>query len=74
MKLENQIAKDLVDKIDCANKYINRDRSKNIARIFAEEMASRLPNINETPPIHRVSEDKYMQFWKFNIPVAINCL
>lgn len=74
MKTEHQIAKELVDKIDSANEFINRDRAKVIAKIFAEELASRLPNINQTPPIHRLSEDSYMQFWKFNIPNAINCL
>lgn len=62
---ENQIkeAKKLLEKM-----------SKEQAAFFCEQIAERLPNINETPPIYRQSEDKYQQFWRFGVVAALNAL
>lgn len=45
--------------------------SKKQALIFCEELARKLPNINDTPPIHRKSRENYMQFYMFGVPNAI---
>jgi hypothetical protein len=44
------------------------------AIFFCEQLAERLPNINHTPPIHRESEDKYLQFWQFGVVSAIKAI
>lgn len=46
--------------------------NKEQAIYFCEQLAKKLPNINETPPIHRQSEDKYQQFWRFGVISALN--
>jgi hypothetical protein len=38
-----------------------------MAITVCEEVGSKLPNINETPPIHRKSERHYMQFWRYGV-------
>lgn len=46
--------------------------NKKQALIFCEEMAKHLPNINDTPPIHRKSRENYMQFYYNGVRLAIN--
>ena len=48
--------------------------NKEQAILFCKQLAEKLPNINETPPIHRQSEDKYQQFWRFGVISALNVL
>lgn len=48
--------------------------NKEQAMFFCEQMAEKLPNINDTPPIYRQSEDKYQQFWRFGVVSALNAL
>ena len=47
---------------------------KKTALIFCEEMAKKLPSINDTPPIHRKSRENYMQFYYNGVRSAINNL
>ncbi len=47
---------------------------KKTALIFCEEMAKKLPSINDTPPIHRKSRENYMQFYYNGVRSAINSL
>jgi hypothetical protein len=47
---------------------------KKSALFFCEEMAKKLPSINDTPPIHRKARDNYMQFYMFGVISAINSL
>lgn len=46
--------------------------SKKSALILCEELAKKLPNINDTPPIYRKPIENYMQFYMFRLPAAIN--
>ena len=46
--------------------------AKECALILCEELAKRLPSINDTPPIHRLSDENYRQCWIGSIPNAIN--
>lgn len=48
--------------------------NKEQAILFCEQIAQKLPNINDIPPIHRQSEDKYQQFWRFGVVSALNDL
>jgi hypothetical protein len=48
--------------------------NKEQAILFCAELAERLPNINDTPPIRRLTEDKYQQFWRFGVVSAIKSL
>jgi hypothetical protein len=48
--------------------------NKEQAIFFCEQIAEKLPNVNETPPIYRQSEDKYQQFWRFGVVSALNAL
>ena len=48
--------------------------NKKQALIFCKEMAEHLPNINDTPPIHRKARETYMQFYMFGVSSAINSL
>ena len=48
--------------------------SKETAILFCEQLAEKLPNINDTPPIYRQSEDKYQQFWRFGVASCLNDL
>lgn len=48
--------------------------NKEQAIYFCNRLAEKLPNINETPPIHRMAEDKYQQFWRFGVVSALNAL
>jgi len=48
--------------------------NKEQAIFFCEQIADKLPNINDTPPIHRMNEDKYQQFWRFGVVSALNAL
>lgn len=41
--------------------------AKQAALVCCEEIAKRLPNINETPPIYRNDDINYFQFWKFGV-------
>jgi len=41
------------------------------ALLFCEEMAKKMPNINDTPPIHRMPRENYMQFYMFAVPSEI---
>lgn len=56
-----------------AKKLLNR-MNKEQAMFFCEQIAEKLPNINDTPPIYRQSEDKYQQFWRFGVVSALNAL
>jgi len=47
---------------------------KKTALLFCEEIAKKLPNINDTPPIHRKSRENYMQFYYNGVRNAINKL
>jgi hypothetical protein len=47
---------------------------KKTALFFCEEMAKKLPNINDTPPIHRKPRENYMQFYYNEVRNAINSL
>lgn len=47
---------------------------KKTALVFCEEMAKKLPNINDTPPIYRKSRENYMQFYYNGVISAINSL
>ena len=44
------------------------------ALICVEEIIKLLPCINETPPIHRKSEENYIQFWKYGVKSEIQKL
>ena len=48
--------------------------NKEQAIFFCEQIADKLPNINDTPPIRRMNEDKYQQFWRFGVVSALNAL
>ena len=48
--------------------------AKDCALILCDELAKRLPSINDTPPIHRLSDENYRQCWIGSIPKAINAL
>lgn len=48
--------------------------TKEQALFFCEEMAKKLPNINDTPPIHRKPRENYMQFYHNGVRHAINNL
>ena len=48
--------------------------AKDCSLILCEELAKRLPSINDTPPIHRLSDENYRQCWIGSIPKAINAL
>ena len=39
-------------------------KSKKIAFIRVNSLIETLPNINETPPIYRKSEEHYSQYWR----------
>lgn len=62
------------------NKQMNEAKNlmskmtKEQALFFCEELSKRLPNINNTPPIHRMSEDNYMQFWALGVTSALKSL
>jgi hypothetical protein len=56
-----------------AEKLLNKMNTEQ-AIFFCEQLAERLPNINHTPPIHRESEDKYLQFWQFGVVSAIKAI
>jgi hypothetical protein len=45
---------------------------KILALEVCEELIKVLPNINETPPIHRKSIDNYYQFYMFRVTDEIN--
>jgi hypothetical protein len=47
---------------------------KKTSLFFCEEMAKKLPNINDTPPIHRKPRENYMQFYYNGVRSAINSL
>ena len=47
---------------------------KKTALVFCEEMAKKLPSINNTPPIHRKSIENYMQFYYNGVRNAIKNL
>lgn len=36
---------------------------KEVANILLDEISGKLPNINDTPPIYRMPEDHYRQYW-----------
>jgi hypothetical protein len=36
---------------------------KSYALIFCEEIAKKLPSVNDTPPVKRLSYDNYRQFY-----------
>lgn len=48
--------------------------SKEVAIVFCEEMAKKLPSINDTPPISRKSSENYMQFYRFGVITQLNKL
>jgi len=56
-------AKKLLEKMD-----------KTQAIEYCEQLAEKLPNINLTPPIHRMEDEKYQQFWRFGVVAALNAL
>lgn len=37
------------------------------ALFYCEEIAKKLPSINNTPPIKRKSDENYMQFYMFGV-------
>ena len=47
---------------------------KKTALFFCEEMAKKLPSINDTPPIDRKPRENYMQFYYNGVRLAINNL
>ena len=47
---------------------------KKTALFFCEEMAKKLPSINDTPPIDRKPRENYMQFYYNGVRSAINNL
>jgi len=47
---------------------------KKTALIFCEELAKKLPNINDTPPVYRKSRENYMQFYYNGVRNEINKL
>jgi hypothetical protein len=53
---------------------VSLERAKSNALICAEQIAKRLPNINDVPPVHRVSEEGYMQFWRHNVTKEIDLI
>ena len=55
-----ETAEQLIDKIESG---LMSSEKKACAIIVCEELITRLPNINETPPIHRKDEDEYFQYW-----------
>jgi len=65
----NDIPENIIDK---TLHKTDKIRSKQGALICVDEIQKRLPCINETPPIHRKSEDNYKQFWKYGVKQAIN--
>lgn len=44
---------------------------KETALLFCKELAKKLPNINDTPPIKRLPRENYMQFYMFGVSHAI---
>jgi hypothetical protein len=48
--------------------------NKEQAILYCEQLAEKLPNINDTPPIHRLTEDKYQQYWRFGVVSAIKTI
>jgi hypothetical protein len=46
--------------------------SKDQALIFCKEVAEKLPKINDTPPVHRKSEDNYAQFYLGGVTHELN--
>jgi hypothetical protein len=54
-----------------AIRLVNRF-GKTLALKVCEELVKVLPNINETPPIHRKSIDSYFQFYMFRVTNEIN--
>jgi hypothetical protein len=44
---------------------------KKTALIFCEEMAKKLPNINDTPPNFRKAAENYAQFYRFGVASAL---
>ena len=73
MTLQEQEKQIKEQRIAEAKKLLSK-MNKEQAIFFCEQLAEKLPNINETPPIHRQSEDKYKQFWKFGVVSALNAL
>ena len=55
-------------------KRLLSNMDKKSALIFCEEMAKKLPSINDTPPIHRKPRENYMQFYCNGVRSAINSL
>ena len=57
-----------------ANEFIKTYGSKELAKKVCEELANRLPNVNFVPPVDRLTDDNYMQYWAFTIPHQIDIL
>jgi len=55
-------------------KRLLSNMDKKSALFFCEEMAKKLPSINDTPPIYRKSRDNYMQFYYNGVRSAIKKL
>ena len=79
MKPEEK-AKELIEKFDFQVRDLDgevshtKEESIQCALICVEEIIKLLPCINETPPIHRKSEENYIQFWKYGVKSEIQKL
>lgn len=65
-------AKQLVDKY-WESSEIGFASSKNCAKILCEEMQELLPDINLIPPVKRLPDANYRQYW-FSVEACINKL
>ena len=71
MKTYQEIEKIEKDKEILEAKRLLSKMDKKTALFFCEEIAKKLPSINDIPPIHRKSKDNYMQFYMFGVSSAI---
>ena len=53
---------------------LTQEISIKCALIVCDEISQRLPNINQAPPVYRIEDIHYMQFWKFGVPSYLNAL
>jgi hypothetical protein len=61
----NELISEMFKFIPLINENSNQSliSAKYCAKVLVDQLIKILPNINETPPIKRVSEDKYFQYW-----------
>jgi hypothetical protein len=74
MKTYQELEKEEREQEMAEAKRLLSNMDKKSALFFCEEMAKKLPSINDTPPIHRKARDNYMQFYYNGVRSAINSL